>query len=72
MKVLRKKRNQFFFFPSGSYFTIAFVFGDKAVSAAGESDLPGSLKESLINTRKYAEGRGIRIDVKTVDDVENI
>jgi hypothetical protein len=72
MKVLRKKRNLFFFFPSGSYFTIAFVFGDKAVSAAGKSDLPIRLKESLISARKYAEGRGIRIDVKTAEDVENI
>ena len=72
MKVFRKKRNLFFFFPSGSYFTIAFVFGDKAVSAVGESDLPIRLKKSLISARKYAEGRGIRIDVKATEDVENI
>ena len=72
MKVLRKKRNLFFFFPSGSYFTIAFVFGDKAASAAEKSDLPADLKESLRSARKYAEGKGIRIDTKTAEDVENI
>ena len=72
LKVLRKKRNLFFFFPANDYFTIAFVFGDKAVAVVEKSDLPGDIKETLINARKYAEGRGLRIDVKTAADVENI
>ena len=61
LKLLKKKRNLFFFIPMKDYFRITFVFGDKAVSAIENSDLPGKIKETLINSRKYMEGRGIQI-----------
>jgi hypothetical protein len=72
LKVLRKKRNLFFFIPLKGIFRIAFVFGEKAVCAVESSDLPETIKQELKNTRKYAEGRGLRIDVKSAKDVENI
>jgi len=34
--------------------------------------LPEAIKVELKNARKYAEGRGIRIEVKSARDVENI
>ncbi len=71
LKVLRKKRNLFFCIPLKGCFRIAFVFGDKAVSSVERSDLPEAIKVELKNARKYAEGRGIRIDVKSAKDVEN-
>lgn len=72
LKVLLKKRNLFFFVPLKGYFRMAFVFGDKAVAAVEKSDLPENLKSELKNARKYAEGRGIRIDVKLPKHVENV
>jgi hypothetical protein len=72
LKVLLKKRNLFFFAPLDGFFRIAFVFGDKAVSAVEKSDLPEEIKNELRNARKYAEGRGIRIEVKLRKDVENV
>jgi len=72
LKVLRKKRNLFFCIPLKESFRIAFVFGEKAVSAVQSSNLPESIKLELKNARKYAEGRGLRIDVKSARDVENI
>jgi hypothetical protein len=72
LKVLRKKRNLFFCIPLKGCFRIAFVFGEKAVSAVESSDLPEAIKVELKNARKYAEGRGIRIEVKSSKDVENI
>jgi signal transduction histidine kinase len=72
LKVLLKKRNLFFFTPLSGYFRLAFVFGDKAVSAVEKSDLPEALKNELKNARKYAEGRGIRIEVKSRKDVEHV
>jgi hypothetical protein len=48
------------------------VFGDKAVAAAEQSDLPQDLITTLKNARKYAEGRGLQIDVKRSADVKNI
>jgi len=72
LKTLRKKRNLFFFVPLEGSFKVSFVFGDKAVAAAEQSDLPKSLITTLKNARKYAEGRGLQIEVKRQADVENI
>jgi len=72
LKTLRKKRNLFFFVPLEGSFQISFVFGDKAVAAAQKSELPQELITELKNARKYAEGRGLRIDVKNSADVEHI
>ena len=72
LKTLLKKRNLFFFIPSEGSFRVSFVFGDKAVAAAEKSDLPKELIKTLNNARKYAEGRGLQIEVKSIADVENI
>jgi hypothetical protein len=50
----------------------AFVrsrFGDRAVAAVETSGLPESLIMELQSAKKYAEGRGLRIEVKTKADV---
>ena len=70
LKNMLKKRNLFFFTPFDGYFRITFVFGDKAVAVVEKSDLPEKIKNSLINARKYMEGRGISIEVKREEDVE--
>jgi hypothetical protein len=72
MKTLYKKRNLFFFTACEGYFRIAFVFGDRAVAEIVSSDLPKAVIEEITNAKKYAEGRGIRIDVKTRRDVESV
>jgi len=72
LKTLRKKRNLFFLIPLKSSFQISFVFGDKAVAAVEKSDLPKELITELKNARKYAEGRGLRIDIKKAADVEHV
>ncbi|UCG57742.1 MAG: DUF3788 domain-containing protein [Phycisphaerales bacterium] len=72
LKTLRKKRNLFFFIPLQGAFRVSFVFGDKAVAVAEESDLPKELITTLKNARKYAEGRGLQIDVRRSADVKHI
>jgi len=72
MKLLLKKRNLFFFGPRDGYFIIAFVFGDKTVSALEKSSLPKEIIDEVVNARKYVEGRGLRIEIKKKKDVENI
>ena len=71
LKTLRKKRNLFFFIPLKGSFHVSFVFGEKAVAVVEKSDLPQELITELKNARKYAEGRGLRIDVKNSADVEH-
>jgi hypothetical protein len=72
LKLLRKKRNLFFFTPCSKYFRLAFVFGDKAVAAIEKSDLPKTLIKELVNAKRYPEGRGLRIEVKSRKDIELI
>ena len=72
LKVLLKKRNLFFLMPHKGYFRIAFIFGERAVAAIDKSDLPDSIKKDLAGARKYAEGRGIRLEVKRPQDVRNV
>ena len=72
LKLLSKKRNLFFFAPYEKFFRIAFVFGDKAVSAIEQSDLPSNLVREVVEAKKYAEGRGLRIDVRKRSSIADI
>ena len=72
MKLLKKKRNLFFSYPAEGHFTVVFVFGDKAVQAVENSSLPRDIIQTLKEAKKYAEGRGLQVTVKTRDDVEVI
>lgn len=72
LKVFLKKRNLFFFTPLLGFFRLAFVFGDKAVAAVERSDLPEMIKNELTHARKYAEGRGIRVEVSSLKDVAHV
>ncbi len=42
------------------------------MAAVEESDLPEAMKETLRNARKYAEGRGLSVDVRSPDQVSII
>jgi len=72
LKLLLKKRNLFFFTAYNKYFTIGFVFGDKAVSAIEKSDLPKNIIEKIINAKKFAEGRGFRLEIRKHGDIRHI
>jgi len=71
LKLFRGKRNLLFASARKGYFYVSFVFGDKAVTAARKSDLPAALVDELVTARKFAEGRGIRIAVKSRKDLEH-
>ena len=65
LKTLLEKRNLFFFKPYKKYFSITFVFGDKAVAAIEKTVINEEIKESLRIAKKYAEGRGLNLNVKS-------
>ena len=58
------KRVIIYLLPREAYFKVAFVFGQKAFYKIMESTISASIKEELQAAKVYAEGRGIRIDVK--------
>jgi hypothetical protein len=70
-----KKRVLIYLLPRDQYFKVAFVFGDKATDAILESTIADSIKTEIKAAKKYAEGRGIRIDIKDqtlVSDIETL
>ena len=72
LKLLLKKRNLFFLIPDRKHFTIGFVFGDRAVDAIGRSTLPATMISEVRKARRYAEGRGLRIEVRNRTTVKQI
>ncbi len=70
MKALLKKRNLFFLTPLAGLFRLIFIFGDRAVAAVEQSDLPKELKKELRLAVPFSEGRGLRVEVRTARDVE--
>ncbi|MCK5573146.1 MAG: DUF3788 family protein [Bacteroidetes bacterium] len=58
--------------PWEGYFFVGFVLGDKAVRAAHESTLPHSILTVIDAAKKYAEGRGVRLEVRNKKDFENV
>jgi len=56
--------------PNFEWFKAGFVFGDKAVTEVEQSDLPEEIKVTLKNTKKYAEGPGFSMDVKSPELIE--
>jgi len=62
-KIKDKKRAIIYFLPRDNYFKVAFVFGQKATDIIIESDISLEIKNELEQAKKYAEGRGIRIDI---------
>lgn len=63
-RISDKKRVLIYLLPRKGYFKVAFVFGEKAVEKIKESAINPKIIEELLAAKKYAEGRGIRIDVK--------
>ena len=62
-RIKDKKRAIIYFLPRDKYFKVAFVFGKKATDIVMDSDILPEIKTELMQARKYAEGRGIRIDI---------
>lgn len=67
-----KKRVLIYLLPREGYFKVAFVFGDKAVEAIELSTIEKQIVKELLSAKKYAEGRGIRIDVRDKTVLEDV
>lgn len=63
-RIKDKKRVIIYLLPREGYFKVAFVFGQKATDAVLNSEVADDIKEQLQAANVYAEGRGIRIDIR--------
>jgi hypothetical protein len=74
-RISDKKRVLLYLLPRDKFFKVAFVFGQKAVDAILKTEISEDIKTEIRNAKVYAEGRGIRIDVKDtalVSDIEQL
>ncbi|WP_284653258.1 DUF3788 domain-containing protein [Flavobacterium terrisoli] len=71
-RIKDKKRVLIYLLPRDGYFKTAFVFGQKATDQILESTISETIKNELRAAKAYAEGRGIRIDIKDKSMVEDI
>jgi hypothetical protein len=72
LRLKQEKRTVLYMTPCAGHFLASFALGEKAVKAAHEGSLPASVLEVIDSARKYAEGRGVRLVVKSARDVRNV
>lgn len=63
-RIKDKKRVLIYLLPRDNFFKVGFVFGQKATDEILKSDIAELLKNEIRSAKVYAEGRGIRIEVK--------
>lgn len=71
-RIKDKKRAIIYLLPDYRFFKVAFVFGTKATTYILESSVSESIKSELQQARVYAEGRGIRLEVRDDSPVKDI
>ncbi|HEY3274582.1 MAG TPA: DUF3788 domain-containing protein [Methanocella sp.] len=72
LRLKRDNRAILYMTPCKGCFLASFALGENAVKAAHESDLPASVLAVIDGAKKYAEGRGVRLEVRSAEDVRNI
>ena len=71
-RIKDKKRTIIYLLPRVSFFKVALVFGQKATNAILASGISDMIKSELVAARVYAEGRGIRINIRDESVLEDI
>jgi len=72
LRVKRKKRAILYLTPKKGFFHVGFALGEKAVNAALEMNLPKKVLDAIEEAPRYAEGRGVRLDVRKITDLKPI
>ncbi|MCW3089983.1 MAG: hypothetical protein JWP81_1052 [Ferruginibacter sp.] len=63
-RIKDKKRAIIYFLPREKKLVVSFVFGQQAFEKIMDSDISQEIKLELPSAKVYAEGRGVRIEVK--------
>ena len=71
-RIKDKKRAILYFLPRENRFMVAFVFGQKAFDEIMKTDIAESIKTDLSNAKKYAEGRGVSIEITNESQLNDI
>lgn len=63
-RIKDQKRVIVYLLPRAKFFKAALVFGPKAIETIKTSSIEPSIKNEILSAKKYAEGQGVRIDVR--------
>ena len=69
LRLKQKKRTVLYMTPCSKHFLVGFALGEKAVEAAHSYPLADSTLAIIDEAPRYAEGRAVRIEVKTKKDL---
>ncbi len=72
LRLKHKERVILYMTPCGGYFLASLALGEKAIKAALESDLPNKVLQIIATSKKYAEGTGVRLEVRNASDVRSM
>jgi hypothetical protein len=72
MRLKLGKRIIVYLIPGTGQFLAGFVLGERAVEAVRRRDLPRDVVQAVESARAYAEGRGLRLEVRTEKDLRSI
>lgn len=67
LRLQQKKRTIVYLSPCVGSFRVGFVFGERALVAAREANLPRRILDLIAAAPRYAEGTGIRMEVTEQD-----
>ena len=70
--LMLKKRRIVYLGPRNGSFLVAFILSDKAVAAARASRLPTRVQKLIDEAPHYAEGTGLRFELKDAKDLPAI
>lgn len=71
-RICDKKRVLLYLLPHDTFFKIAMLFGQKASDEILDSSVSETIKHELELSKGYAEGRGIRLDIKNKSLLKDI
>jgi hypothetical protein len=72
LRLKQKKRTILYLTPTTGYFFVGFVLGEKAATTALNTELSEGIRETIESAPKYAEGRGIRLEVRDHRDIQAV
>jgi len=69
LRLKQEQRTILYLSPCRNCFRASFALGDRAVEAARQSGLPQRVIRTINNSKRYAEGTAVRIDVNGPKDI---
>lgn len=72
LRLRRNDRVVLYMTPNAGHFLVSFALGEKAAAVAHAEKLPAWILAAIDSAPRYAEGRGVRVEVKTIREVTSL